>query len=324
MGVFSALRAQLRRQVSKANQPLYLLTERQLTLQASMAALANRSRAHLKGLQEVEFQAFSQWGEDGIIDWLVERLPDVTPTFVEFGVENYREANTRLLLQLRNWRGLVIDGSEANARDIRSQDVHWRHELHVTSAFIDRDNINQLISDAGYSGDIGLLSVDIDGNDYWVWQAIKVIDPAIVVCEYNAVFGDRYDLSTPYRADFQRSRAHHSMLYFGASLPAMISLGKDKGYTFVGTTSTGCNAFFVRDDKAATVTDALDHIWSFPSHVRESRTEDGRKSYEGGVQRKDIIAHLPLVNVETSQETTLARCNDIYSPCWLSGRGAPL
>ena len=324
MGVFSALKAQLRRQVTKANEPLHHFTERQLILQALMAAQVNRHRTRVKGLYEVEFKAFSQWGEDGIIDWIVERLPEVTPCFVEFGVENYREANTRLLLQLRNWRGLVIDGSEPHARDIRRQDIYWRHELHVTSAFIDKTNINQLIKEAGFSGETGLLSVDIDGNDYWLWQAIEVIDPVIVICEYNAVFGDRYAISTPYRSDFVRSLAHHSMLYFGASLPAIISLGRKKGYTFVGTTSTGCNAFFVRNDMAPAITDALDDVWAFPSRVRESRSQDGQKSYVSGAYRKDLIEHLPVIEVETNKETMLASCGALYSQDWSDGRGTTL
>lgn len=290
--------------------------ERQIVLNSLMVAKLNREKQSWKMLAEAEFSGFSQWGEDGVIDWLIHQLPGLPRTFVEFGVEDYRESNTRLLMCLRNWHGLVMDGSADHIADIQRQDIYWRYDLTAKCAFIDRDNVNQLISEAGFTGDIGLLSVDIDGNDYWVWQAIDVVAPVIVVCEYNAVFGDKYQLSVPYQAAFQRTRAHHSNLYFGASLPALAALANEKGYTFVGTTSTGCNAFFVRDDYAPSVVRALDEIASFPSSVREARDQDGALTFQRGVDRQTVIAHLPLVNVENGQAATLSDFGEIYSPKW--------
>jgi hypothetical protein len=316
MRLFSCLRLKLQRQLDIANAPLRNLAERQLLLQALAAAKTNRDVPRLPSLDRAEFCAFSQWGEDGIIDWLVERLPGIPESFVEFGVEDYRESNTRLLLLLRNWCGLVIDGSQHHIDSIRRQDIYWRRQLTATCAFIDRDNINTLISDAGLHGEIGLLSVDIDGNDYWVWQAIDIVNPVIVVCEYNAVLGDLYSLSVPYVPTFQRTKAHHSNLYFGASLQAMIGLGRRKGYTFVGTTSTGCNAFFVRDDRASPVLDALEGVVAFPSRVRECRDPQGRLLFTSGLERSRVIQNQPLVNTETSESTSLAKLSSIYSPQW--------
>jgi hypothetical protein len=298
---------------------LEINSERQLILQCLLAAKMNRSLARISILADAEFCGFSQWGEDGIIDWLVERLPGIPRTFVEFGVGNYRESNTRLLLFLRNWRGLVMDGSAEHVSGIQRQDIYWRYDLTAKCAFIDRDNINKLISTAGFKGDIGLLSVDIDGNDYWVWQAIDVVSPSIVICEYNAVFGDRYQLSVPYQADFQRTRAHYSNLYFGASLPAFMKLGEEKGYTFVGTTSTGCNAFFVRDDFAPLIVDVLDNISAFPSSLRESRDAQGGLVFARGMERGKMIQNLPLVGLAKNQTTTLVECGEIYSPEWVKG-----
>ena len=290
--------------------------EKQTVLNAQMLVKLNREIKQWKTLLDVEFSGFSQWGEDGIIDWLIEHLPGLPRTFIEFGVEDYRESNTRLLLHLRNWRGLVMDGSDAHISNIQAQDIYWRHDLTAKCAFIDRDNVNQLISDADFSGDIGLLSVDIDGNDYWVWQAINVVNPAIVVCEYNAVFGDLRQLSVPYQADFQRTRAHHSNLYFGASLPALVRLARDKGYSFVGTTSTGCNAFFVHNDYALLILNGLEEISTFPSSVRESRDEVGRLTFVGGTDRPKLIQDLPLIDLETNLPTTLVGCGEIYSSNW--------
>jgi len=298
--------------------PIYLMSERLIVLQALKYSKKNRIIKKIEDLSEVEFCAFSQWGEDGIIDWLIERLPSIPKTFIEFGVEDYRQSNTRLLLQLKNWQGLIMDGSSDHINDIQSQEIYWRYELEARCAFIDRDNINKLINDAGFNGKIGLLSIDIDGNDYWVWQALDVVQPAIVVCEYNAVLGDIYSLTVPYKPNFQRTQAHHSNLYFGASIRALIKLGKQKGYQFVGTSSTGCNAFFVRNDLAPIILNALDCVSAYPSCVREARDEMGKLLFTSGAQRSYLVEHLSLIDLENNSETTLADCSNLYSSEWAS------
>lgn len=319
MRLLSGLKQILQRQLANANVPLQKLAERQLLLQALTTATAIRAAVRLPCLERAEFCAFSQWGEDGIIDWLIERLPEIPNSFVEFGVADYRESNTRLLMQLRNWRGLVMDGSLDHIRDIQSQDIYWRYELRAKCTFIDKDNINDLLVEEGFVGRIGLLSIDIDGNDYWVWQAITVVDPAIVICEYNAVLGDKYALTVPYQADFQRTKSHPSNLYFGASLLALKSLASTKGYTFIGTTSTGCNAFFVRNDLAGTIISALGEICAFPSVIREARDQHGRLLFLNGKERFRLIADLPLVDLERNELTTLGQLDTACSPDWEAG-----
>ena len=113
---------------------------------------------------------------------------------------------------------------------------------------IDRDNINDLISTSGFGSEIGILSIDIDGNDYWVWQAIDCVQPRILILEYNALFGPDAAISVPYDASFVRSRAHYSNLFWGASLEALTRLSKQKGYALVGCNSAGNNAFYIRHD----------------------------------------------------------------------------
>lgn len=310
-----AISAPIRAALAAHTAPLHRLAERQLLLQAQAIAHTTRGKERLEGLHAAEFCAFSQWGEDGIIDWLIEHLPGIPRSFVEFGVQDYRESNTRLLLQLRNWRGLVLDGSAAHIADIKAQDISWRHDLTAKCAFIDRDNINDLIAGARFGGDIGLLSIDIDGNDYWVWEGLTAARPWIVICEYNAVLGDRRPLSVPYDSSFERTKAHHSNLYFGASIRALTYLAERKGYRFVGTVSSGCNAFFVRGDIASPVAAALYGTWMFPSSVREARDVEGRLILASGLQRKKLIDRLPLIDVESGSTTALASV-DAYSPEW--------
>lgn len=289
---------------------------RELVLQCRAAAQMNRSLQRIANLAEVEFRGFSQWGEDGVVDWLLSRLPQVPESFVEFGVGNYREANTRLLLHLRNWRGLVLDGSAAHVNDILAQEVSWQFDLTAKCSFIDRDNINELIASAGFAGEIGLLSVDIDGNDYWVWQAIDCVSPAIAICEYNAVFGDLHRITIPYDPAFQRSLAHHSNLYFGASLAALVDLAEGKGYRFVGTNSNGCNAFFVRSDLAPRVLESIDEVRAYPSRFREGRGIDGNLAFTRGSSRAAAIADMSVVDLASGRTRKLGDMGALCSTRW--------
>lgn len=223
-------------------------------------------------LSDMEFKVFSQFGDDGIISFLVERLqiPRNLQTFVEFGVEDYRESNTRFLLMAKNWRGLVLDGSDANVKKIKDWPKYWRYDLTAIASFIDAANINALLKAGNISGEIGLLSVDIDGNDYWVWQAIDTVNPWIVVTEYNSVFGDQVAVTVPYAPNFQRSIAHPSNLFYGASLGALKLLAKEKGYQFVGCNSAGNNSYFVRNDKVGLLAGLAQDATYELSRFRES------------------------------------------------------
>ena len=320
MGLISLVMRKLFSSFRAFNAPPQRMYERSLLIQAQILAAQNRYKESLGDLGDVEFSAFSQWGEDGILDWLVSQLPMIPHTFIEFGVEDYWESNTRALLLLRNWRGLVMDGSSSNINHIRQQDIFWRHGLTAMCAFIDRYNINSLIQDGGMTDQIGILSIDIDGNDYWIWKAIKVVSPAIVVVEYNAVLGDLHALTVPHRPDFQRTKAHPSNLYFGSSLPALIALGRQRGYSFVGTTSTGCNAFFVRNDLAHRVITSLSGSWAYPSKVREARDKDNKLLFLDGLERSKVIDGLPFVCTLTGETVTLSQYTELYSDAWRSGR----
>lgn len=245
-----------------------------------------------------EFRVFSQFGEDGLIDYLTTVVPVARRVFVEFGVENYEEANTRFLLTARGWAGLIIDGSEQHIQHVQRQDYYWRCNLKALRAFVTRDNINGLLESAGIRGEIGLLSVDIDGNDYWVWEAIDVVQPAIVVTEYNARFGPERAVTVPYAADFVRGRAHHSMIYYGASLAALHRLGQRKGYALVGTNMAGNNAFFVRRDLLPASVRALSPAEAYrPNQFKEARNEAGELLFLDAAGEQRLLEGLPLVEI---------------------------
>lgn len=255
----------------------------------------------IESIQEYEYQVYSQFGEDGIIQMLIDQVVPKEKVFVEFGVEDYAESNTRYLLKNNNWSGLVIDGSEENIRKIRNSNYYWKYNLKAARAFIDRDNINAILIDNGVSGKIGLLSIDIDGNDYWVWENINAVDPDIVIVEYNSRFGSKDTVTIPYKKDFVRSEAHYSMIYFGASLSALCYLAEKKGYDFVGCSSSGVNAFFVKKTVRPKTLPALSAEKGFvENQVREARNKEGEMIYLSREEEREVLKDLPLVDVRSA------------------------
>jgi len=188
---------------------------------------------------------YSQCDEDGLIAEIFRRIGPKHKTFVEFGVESGLECNSLWLL-INGWSGLWIEGEETFANRILTSHAHWINsgKLKVARSFINAENINELIKAGGLSGEIDLLSVDIDLNDYWVWKAIEVVSPRVVCIEYNATWAPPSSLVVKYNAGATWSRTNH----FGASLVALTKLGQQKGYSLVGCSLSGANAFFVRTD----------------------------------------------------------------------------
>ena len=276
-----------------------------LLLLGTLLARQNKDLQVLDNIAAAEFKVFSQTGDDGIIQYLINKVHIPETTFVEFGVENYVESNTRFLLKYNNWSGVVIDGSEKSIQYIQTDDIYYQHDLRAVKAFITTDNINELIGSQGLKGKIGLLSVDIDGNDYWVWKAINIVDPVIVVAEYNSVFGIERALTVPYQPDFIRERAHYSHLYFGASLKALCILAEEKGYAFVGSNSIGNNAYFVKKERLGPLKALTPEEGYVYSRFRESRDKKGNLNYLSGHERYECIKGMPVHNVATGLQEQL-------------------
>jgi hypothetical protein len=268
-------------------------------LSARLLIKQMKSQGVLPRLADAEFKVFSQFGDDGIIQYLLQQVdvPEDKRKFIEFGVQDYQESNTRFLLMNDNWGGLILDGSASNISKVVADVQFWRHDLTAVAAFIDRDNVNDLFARNGFEGEIGLLSVDIDGNDYWVWESIDIVNPIIVVCEYNSIFGAEHAVTIPYDPAFQRSTAHYSNLYWGVSLKALCLLAVRRGYAFVGCNSAGNNAYFVRKDKLGN----LRHLECVEGYVeakfRESRNRNGELTYLPMGKRLSEIAHMPVFDV---------------------------
>jgi hypothetical protein len=209
--------------------------------------LARPRYVDAKRLLRYGFKVYSQSDEDGIIQEIFHRIGTTNRTFVEFGVESGQECNTVKLL-VEGWRGLWLEASSAYIAQIRKnfQTFLDDRKLTIYEAFVTAENINSTLELGGITGEIDLLSIDIDYNDYWVWKAITAINPRVVAIEYNATLRPPLSLVVPY----DPMRAWNGTNYFGASLEALVQLGRSKGYRVVGCNFSGANAFFVRDDVA--------------------------------------------------------------------------
>ena len=286
------------KQLDKLEREMKRLGARMVRVQEALGRVEARQCAGAADLAASEFRVFSQWGEDGIIQFLVRHVAAPRKLFVEFGVESYVEANTRFLLTNDDWSGLVMDGSADHIRSIRKSAIYWQHNLKAVEAFVTRENINTLLAENGVTGGIGLLSIDIDGNDYWVWHAIDAVSPAILVLEYNARFGPDEAVTVPYDPGFVRAKAHYSHIYYGASLRALTQLSKTKGYALVGCNTAGNNAFYVREDLRPEALPERSVEEAFvPNQFREARNEEGKLALLDFEQEQKLVFSLPLERV---------------------------
>ena len=204
--------------------------------------------------RNAEFKIYSKHGGDGILLYIFSKIGMTNHTLVEMGIEDGRECNTTNLLLNFGWKGLLIDANEKwvlSAKDFFKNKLGTQSEkVNVVHSFVTAENINESITKVGIKGEIDLLSIDIDGNDYWVWKAIKDIDPRVVVVEYNSTFGLR-SITKPYKKNVAyKDVVERNPLYFGASLRALAKLGKEKGYILVACDTHGHDSYFIREDVA--------------------------------------------------------------------------
>ena len=198
---------------------------------------------------------YSQNDEDGIILYIFKHIGIKTKKFVEIGVENGTECNTTNLLKNFNWKGIQIEGSKKLYNDAKIQLKKVLEKkiknLKLLNIFVTKKNINQILK-KNCGKEIDLLSVDVDGNDFWIWKAINCVKPRLVIIEYNSFFGSNISATIKYNSKFIWNHRNNKS-YYGASLKALEKLGKQKKYILVGVDKNGVNAFFVRNDLAKNI-----------------------------------------------------------------------
>jgi hypothetical protein len=221
------------------------------------AAISDYLQRHLFGgekyalskkLNRYERQVYSQGGEDGILQEIFRRIGQTNNFFVEFGAGAGLENNTIFLLA-RGWNGCWLEGSGRNIKSLEKTFGFLvdQKRLKIKKALVAAENVEQLFGDLAVPTEPDLLSIDIDGNDYWVWRAIKNYHPRVVAIEYNSLWPPDFSWVMKYNP----SNRWQGDSYFGASLKSLEELGRQKGYKLVGCSFAGTNAFFVRDDLVA-------------------------------------------------------------------------
>tara|TARA_Y100000590_G_scaffold216695_1_gene245463 strand:- start:605 stop:1564 length:960 start_codon:yes stop_codon:yes gene_type:complete len=291
-------------------------SEKKIFLQAQYLYELNKKKQKIQNLSEVEFSAFSQFGEDGIITWLIEKIPNISKVFLEIGTQDYWESNTRFLLKLKNWKGYLIEGSKKDVNKIKSQRIYWQNNLKVINQFINKENINEIILQNIKESKIGLLSIDIDGNDYWILENLQNLNADLVVCEYNPIFGDLHCITTIYDPNFVRHNKHFSNLYFGCSIMALIKLMKKKKYTFLGSNSKGMNAFFVKDENIKYLDDKIIHKKIFAPILREGRDKNTKLNYRTVFENLNEIKNMEIFDLEENTNKKLSSYKNLFSKEW--------
>ena len=285
-----------------------------LMILANIALLKSRKLYNEKSyLEDFEYKFYSQNGEDGIIDFIVKKLNLRKPTFVEIGVGDYSEANTRFLYESYYSKGLIIDNIENFKEKVLKNISLWRGNLVVLEKNISPENINETLN-KNVDFNIDIFSIDIDGLDYWVLDKIKAKISKVIILEYNSIFGHEKELVVPNLKNFDRTKAHYSNLYYGGSLKSYVSLMAKKGYYFLGVNRLRNNAFFINNDfsknKYFENIDIMSLAESTNSNFSESRDEKGNLNYLKNEEKLKAISDCDVVNLQIDK-TSLHKIKDI-------------
>lgn len=240
-----------------------------------LLSMQYRASDRRPSLRDAGFNLYSATDEDGILLYIFSLIGMRSRICVDIGAANIVGSNTPNLILNHGFTGLLIDGSESGMQNVREFYAQHPATAHMppkaVTSLVTAENINDVITSNGVQGEIDLLGIDIDGNDYWIWEAITCVDPAVVLIEYQDILGPDRAWTIPYKPDFngdayEVNREQHN--YNGASLRALARLGKRKGYRLVGTHRYGWNAFFVKNGRGedvlpeVTVESCFDSPWN--------------------------------------------------------------
>ena len=234
--------------------------------------------------EEVEFRNHSQCGEDGILWYIYSVIGTTNKKAVEICAGNGKECNSANLVVNHGWKVLMVEGDKDKA-DF-AKEYYAKHPdtflipPNVINEWITAENVNDIIRRHGFEGDIDFLSVDMDGIDYWLWKAIDVVAPRVVMVEIQAVWRCTASVTVPYRPDFKVKSLQYGH-YAGASLPAFVKLAKEKGYRLIGANRFGQNAVFMRNDVGVDIFPEIDPESIFSHDVANWGSDRARPLFEG-------------------------------------------
>lgn len=300
---------------------IYLLIKGLLTPEISnfkfalgqSAILASRqSYFKVKNLWDAEVKVYSQWGEDGILDYICELIELAKPRVLEIGAGNFLECNSRFIAEFRNASVVAVD-ARADLLNAPLHSLKWKNHIELVNEWITPDNINSIIEFAEQNmNSVDIFSLDLDGNDYWILESANLSQFKIVVVEYNALFGSSHEVTVPRNDRFERHKQHASGLYYGASLKAFVELLEHKGFIFIGTNRSCVNAFFIKKNLRSKFETLKIHDLDkyVDSTIRESRDSFGKLSFLAGIDRNIAIESLPLWNIASQG---MINVRDVFS-----------
>jgi hypothetical protein len=251
----------------------------------------NAPQSKILGFKDVGFRTYSQHEEDGILLYLFSLIGTTNKKCVEICAGNGIECNLANLIINHRWVGLLVDGQPDNisiATEFYSRHPDTKYFPPATICkWVTIKSVNEIIRSQGFEGQIDLLSLDIDGIDYYLWKAINCISPRVVVLEFNHLWGPDVAVTVPYADDFQAEFTEYGSDYAGASLSAFVKLGKEKGYRLIGTNAIATNAFFLRED--------VSHDW-FPE-IDPATCFDHPRAQFGMRHRLPLVKDKPWIEV---------------------------
>lgn len=262
-------------------------------------------------LWDVEVKIFSQWGEDGILDFLSQKLDIYKPRVLEIGAGSFYECNSRFLAHSRNASVYAVDSRFDLEKGIKETNLRWRNTLCYEQVIVDKLNARAIQNRASNAiGTLDILSIDIDGNDYWIAEQMNLEEFRIIVVEYNPLFGDR-EVSVEY-SEKSRFERHPTGLLFGASLRAWIVKLRKYKFVFLGTNRVGNNAFFIKhefiDKVPLKLPDIRDLTRFLDWRCRESRDETGQLNYKNYTESLEQIKELFVINIKNQTKAKLKDC----------------
>ena len=282
----------LRRQVDHLQQDV-----EQLLFRLHPELVASESILVQEGVRNLyEARGYSQNGEDGVLLHLLSEVGVVQHRIVEIGCGCGDECNSALLSCCFGWHGLLFDrdSEQVNKAQQFFHDKGVGDRVRVVHQEVQPDGIDQLLEGEDGDSELDVLSIDVDGYDFWIWKNLAVIQPRVVVIEVNASYGPSVSRTVPWSpgdAHHDPYRHHIRGWHHGASLRAMEALGRSKGYRLVALESTGTNAFFVREDLATSALPALDPQQAWRPHQVRSRRH-------GAQEQASTLDALPFMKVD--------------------------
>ena len=253
-------------------------------------------------LHEVGFKVYSQWEEDGIIDFLVSSLNIRKPRILELGAGNFLESNSRYICEYSSAAAYVVDAREDLPKGVSSSGLEWKTHIFSEVTWITPTNISEICLRAQEKlGRIDILSIDLDGQDYWVLKEIDLSKIQIVICEFNPIFGNKIKVSVPENSSFVRSKSTKN-LFWGGSLNLFSTYMSSQGFNLVGTNLVANNAFFVRNDLMNRIRikndESLNNFEQLDYLIRESIDIHGNLDYFSYSESLNVIKEQLVFNAE--------------------------